>query len=466
MAWSVEEWNAFLTGLCFFLVFSGWSAVSNILTSTRGDVGSYALSIVYLTLTISNLITAKLISKYSPKHIMLFGSMTYAICIATNISHFPPIILYVASFLVGVGAAAIWVAQQIFVTQCSNYFEMNNNLELNSKLGYFNGLFYMIYNFKKIIGPAIGAVSLSFGASVSAMYSILTFLCLIGGLGFLLLKPMKEHENDALKNDIDKQQEVVGLLDDQSDTDNHEENDNEDTDSVNDTSKINEVEGEKVADKIETNNNEIEPQQISLKQSIYKIFELWQDIRLWQLVPFTIFCGLDASFISGVFPLLIQGTKSKFYIISYCGICLSVSSMIVGKLSDKIGRISVLIMAGFFEVIMYSYVISIDFDDVMWKQQIPLWHILTLGAFIGISGSTFLTQLSSIYPTILKSRAAPVFANLKLFQSLFQAIAFYIQSIISIHSMTKLNCAMLICGLLPLMTVKSIRDALQKTDGS
>eukprot|EP01084_Bolivina_argentea_P176370 305230_1 len=443
--WSVFECNAFVTGLCFFLVFSGWSAVSNIATSTHGNVGSNSLSIVYLTLTISNLFTAKLINKYSSKYIMLFGSLAYCICIASNISDFPPLILYIASFLVGIGAAAIWVAQQMFITQCSNGYEIENNLEINSKLGYFNGLFYMIYGFKKIIGPAIGAISLTFGASVSLMYSILTLLCLIGSLGFLLLKPMHINELHNKKNSssilhgIKNETEAVGLL--QSET--KEIAENIDAEHVDDMPVIN------------IENNRL-TRDISLIESVYQIFSLWKDERLWYLVPFTIYSGLDASLISGVFPLLIGGTKNKFYVVTYCGIVLCIASIIVGKLSDKIGRLSVLILSGICEMIVYSYMYMYGGNG-----NINIYHLVILGTLIGIGQSGYLTQISAIYPVVLKSRQVHVFANLKLFQSLSQAIAFYVQSIISIHTMASICCAVLICGLLPLIIIKQTREQLQ-----
>ena len=430
--WSTAEWNAFITGLCFFLVFSGWSAVSNIATSTHGYIGSYSLSIVYLTLTVSNLITAKLVSKYSPKYIMLFGSLSYCLYIAVNAFDASPFILYIASFLVGIGAASIWVAQQLFITQCSNCYEIQNNLEMNSKLGYFNGLFFMIYSFKKIIGPIIGAVSLTFGASVSFMYCILTLLCFAGTFGFSLLKPMiiKNSDTTKINKSDDDDEEVVNLL----------------------------TESNLITQREYTSDNISE---MSLTQSIYKIFELWKDGRLWYLVPYTIYIGMDASFVSGVYPLLISETKNKFFIVSYCGIILAITSMIVGKLSDKIGRLFVLMIAGFCEMIVYFY-IYVNVDGDAENIKVPILHSLVLGTLIGISSAGYLTQISAMYPIVLKSRNAEIFANLKLFQSFSQAIAFYIQPMISIPVLTQLNFTLLVCGLLPLIAVQSIREDLQK----
>merc|ERR1712032_1727079 len=131
----------------------------------------------------------------------------------------------------------------------------------------------MVYAFKKIIGPFIGAISISFGASVSTMYGILTILCLTGTFGFLLLKPMgiKDHESD--------EEEIANLLSD----------DNQDS-----------IETEIVSE-------------MSLSESMNKIFSLWKDMRLWYLVPFTIYTGTSSSFASGIYPLLIAEPKYKFY---------------------------------------------------------------------------------------------------------------------------------------------------------
>merc|ERR1712151_1384727 len=99
------------------------------------------------------------------------------------------------------------------------------------------------------------------------MYSILTLLCFAGSLGFLCLKPMMDtnHIYDIKRNKSDTEEEVVGLL---------------------------------YCDALDTNSKQIENamdnnSELSLSESIYKIFELWKDKRLWHLVPYTIYIGMD-----------------------------------------------------------------------------------------------------------------------------------------------------------------------------
>lgn len=54
-----------------------------------------------------------------------------------------------------------------------------------------------------------------------------------------------------------------------------------------------------------------------------------------------------------------------------------------------------------------------------------------------------MTQIPSIYPVILENNKPEVFANLKLFQSLSQSVAFYVESVMTINVMTKMSLVLL-----------------------
>ena len=118
---------------------------------------------------------------------MFWGAMAYPVYVAANIN-ITPIILYIASSILGFGAGCLWVAQSIFIQDCSNYYELQHNLSINSRLGYFNGIFFMGFLFNRFVGSVIVCIVFELGQSNSVMYILLAIICFIGCFGFLFLK--------------------------------------------------------------------------------------------------------------------------------------------------------------------------------------------------------------------------------------------------------------------------------------
>ena len=81
---------------------------------------------------------------YTFRQAMIFGGITYDAFVAANI-HEINAVLYAASVLIGIGAAAIWIGECSMITECSNVYERKYGYEINSQLGYFNGLFWMLF---------------------------------------------------------------------------------------------------------------------------------------------------------------------------------------------------------------------------------------------------------------------------------------------------------------------------------
>lgn len=118
---------------------------------------------------------------------MFWSSSTYILYVGVNITVIP-FVLYIAAVLLGFGAACIWVAQSTFIQNCANNFERQQNLTMNSKLGYFNGVFFMIFSMNRFVGNIAVAIVFHSNESNAFMYIILTILGVIGCCGFCLIK--------------------------------------------------------------------------------------------------------------------------------------------------------------------------------------------------------------------------------------------------------------------------------------
>lgn len=186
---TTPEQNVVITSTAFFLIFCGWSGTSLYATTFDEHIGANCLAILYATFTFSSLISVPIIQKFSPKIVMLFSSSSYAIYICCNLLfNSYNFILYMSAFLMGIGAACLWVAKSVFITQCSNAYEHSSQMTLNSQLGRFNGVFFMIYSASKTVGGLIGAIVFQFGQSVQFMYFVFAIVCISGCFTFLFIQ--------------------------------------------------------------------------------------------------------------------------------------------------------------------------------------------------------------------------------------------------------------------------------------
>lgn len=118
---------------------------------------------------------------------MFWSSLTYILYVGANIKVIP-IVLYISGILLGFGAACIWTAQSTFVQHCANYYENSNNFAINSNLGYFNGIFFLVYSMNRCVGNMSAAIVFDSNESNTFMYVVLTILGFIGCCGFCFIK--------------------------------------------------------------------------------------------------------------------------------------------------------------------------------------------------------------------------------------------------------------------------------------
>ena len=421
---TASERNTVIVSAAFFLVFVGWSASSSFATTKNGNVGATSIGIVYLVFTFSNLIALPIIANFSPRLVMFMSALTYGLYIASNTildplnNEFDKFVLYLLSTILGFGAATIWISQSLFITKCANIYEQQNNLEKNSKLGYFNGIFFMFFLFNRFCGFLLSGILFYLKYEVSTVFTILSNICLCGCFAFWLLKPEKA-EN---KQQQTKDHEIVNI------------------------STISQI-----------------------KLSIYNTVKLWRSYQLLCLIGFTMFTGVDLQFNGGVFPLLINEKSTKFFILSIFGLTASISSLILGKLSDKtFTRLQILIIGFVCKLTYYSYlylqkekVLNLyqDKESNDGIEHGDLVILITCALLMGIGDGCLLTQLSAIYP-ILLGKEPEVFANIKLWQSLSAAIVFFMHSSLTLVYKIKINLALLIIGYLPFVFCDSIRAKL------
>eukprot|EP01084_Bolivina_argentea_P094887 170601_1 len=159
---NLSERNVLLFGIAMFLTFAAFNTSQNFATSGDARVGSISLGILYGVNSVACVIVPNIIHHFiSIKSSLFVGALTYGLFVASYI-HLINIVLYVSSGLLGIGAAFLWIAEGQFVTSCANEFEYQFLLPFNSELGYFNGVFWFIFQFNQFFGNLLAALLFQF----------------------------------------------------------------------------------------------------------------------------------------------------------------------------------------------------------------------------------------------------------------------------------------------------------------
>jgi MFS transporter, NAG-T family, sugar:H+ symporter len=349
----------------FCLIFMSFSSAQNFATSRSGNVGSNTLGILYSVFMVTNIVSSAIVSRLGPKLALIFGSMTYVLYVAANIIY-TPWSMYPAGFLLGVGAAVLWTAQGVYITRCSGYHEVANDLPLKSSIGFFNGLFFSIFQVNQLLGNLLVALLFLQDVATNVIFIITS---LIAASGTVLLTFI--HKMPPPK--VPSADDPTVLVD------------------------------------LDTTSN----------FDVTKTLNLLRDKRMALMVPIVIYSGMTQTFFFGTFPSLIDDKSWKFFTMAVFGAADAASSIFMGKLSDRIGRKKVL---------AHGFIIHLGvFIWLFLYEPAQHEHVLffVLAILCGIGDGVFNTQLYAILGAYFPDDSEAAFANLKLFQSMVTAAAFF-----------------------------------------
>ncbi|XP_014367776.1 UNC93-like protein MFSD11 isoform X2 [Papilio machaon] len=199
--------NVILLGFGFMFVFTAFQTMGNIektiLDSITQDDPSFtgdgytSLAIIYATLAICNWLAPSVITITGPRGAMLIGASTYLFFIITFL--FPRTwLLYVASVLIGAGAAAIWTGQ-------GNYLTLNSDADTISRN---SGIFWAMLQCSLFFGNLFVFIKFQGKTHIdletrNVVFGALTAVCALGIVFLLLLRPIRRPPVlDDVKTDV------------------------------------------------------------------------------------------------------------------------------------------------------------------------------------------------------------------------------------------------------------------------
>ncbi|XP_026488280.2 UNC93-like protein MFSD11 isoform X1 [Vanessa tameamea] len=187
--------NVILLGFGFMFVFTAFQTMGNIEKTILDSItqddpaftgdGYTSLAIIYATLAICNWMAPSIISITGPRGAMLIGALTYLFFIVTFL--FPRTwFLYVASVLIGAGAAAIWTGQ-------GNYLTLNSDAETISRN---SGIFWAMLQCSLFFGNLFVFIKFQGKTHIdletrNVVFGALTAVCAVGIVFILLLRPTR-----------------------------------------------------------------------------------------------------------------------------------------------------------------------------------------------------------------------------------------------------------------------------------
>ena len=428
---SKKLFNVILLGLSFLLMFTGFQTCGmisqTVLNSYINDTkindtiqfhgnGYTSLAIIYIVFALANWLAPSVVSVIGPKYSMVVGGITYTLYLATFIHPFTWS-LYLASVIIGIGAAIIWTGQGTFLTLNSDDVTMGRN----------SGIFWALLQCSLLIGNIYVFFSWRGVQDITYVQRIplfigLTSICGLGTLSLFLLKtpPM--------------------LSTISSETTESTENLVAPEDCFEQTAEA-------------TSNQEL-PVEIERTRTM----EAWEaflaSIKLFKtkemlLLSVTFFyTGLELTFFSGVYTTSVGATKAfgndSDHLVGLTGIFIGVGEIvgggifgILGKKTVRYGREPIILLGGLCHFASF-FLIFLNIPDnapISKTGTKDLGYIdpntdlaVACGFLLGFADACFNTQCYSIIGSTYPKNSAAAFALFKFEQSLAAAIGFFYSS--------------------------------------
>lgn len=361
----------------FFMVFFAYSAAQNLQTSLAGMTGYIALGTIYVVFAVSSLFAPTAIASAGERPVLVAGALCYVPFLFANA--WPRLALMLpASVLTGIGAGLIWAAQGSTLVKLAG-----------RRIGLASGIFFVVYQANGVLGNLFTGVFLGSGHDL-AVFVTFGIMAIVGALLFL---PLRVPTNQELAQQAG-------------------------------------TSGGSAATGSSGTAPEAKPEaELSVGQKLRNSFRIIFSRRmLWMVVPL-VFSGTTTAFCMGKFPALV-GRPRLSYVMALLAAVDAVSSFLCGKLSDRIGRIPVLLF-GWFALnaanaltICAAALVRTDdggtlaaADYAALAHRIPPRGLALLWAAavgFGFYDSTMQTQLYSIFGLVFPDDPAAGFGGLLL----------------------------------------------------
>lgn len=393
--------------------------------SSGANVGSVAIGLLYATFTVCCLIGPYIVDVIKPKWAITIAFVNFSLFCCANmlVAKFPKTVelqwgvLVPAAALVGFSASFLWTAQGTYLTiiamQYANIMGMESN---TAALGLFNGIFWGFFQFTQITGNLAESLLLNQAGWSNTSLMLVYLVCAGSGCVLSLF----------LKNVSDEEEETQSTKGPEGrDSPARSQAATNDTATSTIKGTFSGVMGpQRGVGPAKTHTTD--HVQKSFYESVKGVVTIWGDRRMLCLIPLIMYSGLEMGFIWGDFtsnwvkPSV--GTNNIGYVMAAFGASDVLSSVLLGKVSDSIGRFPVVIIGSAAQLATLLVLYNTDIGSCDHK-----WGLLIGSACAwGVGDAAFNTQIGALLGEYFEDRKEDAFSNLKLWQSLTTSIAFFL----------------------------------------
>ncbi|XP_005183104.1 UNC93-like protein MFSD11 isoform X1 [Musca domestica] len=389
--------NVLILGFGFMFVFTSFQTMGNIektlLVSIHDDDPSFngdgytSLAVIYATFALFNWLAPSFIAFTGPRTAMVVGACTYTFFVVTFL--FPSTwLLYVASALLGVGAAITWTGQGSFLARCSD----SGNISRNSGIFWallqcsmFFGNLFVYYEFQNKDQIDYQTRSLVIG--------VLTGVAVLGVIFLATLRYVPDNST------------------------------------------------------VDTELRQPQTPWDSARVAFRSAGQLFMTRDMLLLSMAFLYTGFELSFFSGVygpsigFTMKISDTPKE--IMGLAGICIGVGEVFGGSLfgilaskTTRFGRDPIVIAGYLIHIVAFILIFFNlpdnapfnDTDSISFFNPPRTWIALLCAFLLGLGDACFNTQIYSMLGGVFVKNSVGAFALFKFTQSVAAAISFFYSS--------------------------------------
>ncbi|XP_063234386.1 UNC93-like protein MFSD11 isoform X2 [Bacillus rossius redtenbacheri] len=385
--------------------------------SFTGD-GYTSLAVIYAVFAVCNWVAPSIISVSGPRVAMLIGAATYMLFIA---SFFIPKtwLLYVASCVIGFGAAVIWTGQ-------GNYLTLNSDSETISRN---SGIFWAMLQASMFFGNLFvffkfqGKTHIDHDTRL-VVFIVLIALAAVGVVFLLVLRPAQNADGELAGRDDQ------GPL-----------------------------------------------------HALQRALSLFTTKQMSLLGITFLYTGIELSFFSGVYSpsigFTLQMGENVKQLVGLSGIFIGMGEVIGGALFGILGQKTIrwgrdpIVMIGFVVHIVSFFLIFLNlpntapFGDTNMPAYISSSQYLAMlcSFMLGFGDSCYNTQIYSILGGLFPDDSAPAFALFKFTQSVAAAASFFYSSHLGLHAQLGILIALATLGTVSFCWVEWAARAKRRASG-
>lgn len=404
---TVEFLNVLIMSVAFLLLFAAYNTIQNYVTSLLpGNLGNVSLGVLYVTVAVTVFLAPAIVYACREKWTMVFGALCYVVYMASLIEIVEWAVLG-ASVVIGFGAAILWVAQGSFLTLCSP----------KGKRGTHTGIFWGLFQFSNVFGN-LAAYFVLPHVSKALLFAVFTSVGAAGAASLLFLRRIAAYDQQpaylaAGSDDEEKarRQETIELV----------------------------PPGKPIRGIVGMWRRVRDGAGLVYRSIWLDVVVLFPDPRILLLSPIFFFTGFELAFWTGEFPQLLDPSTIGL-VLMFAGVAEVVGGLMVGWLSDRLGRSFTVLLGTFFYatgLLLTSYL-----KYGYWES--PALFGAPLSAFaaaycFGTGDSAFNTQtyaaLGQLFPDP-ERKSLGAFTIFQFVQNVGSAVGFFYALALPLHGAT------------------------------